>query len=154
MISIDSEQCVGCGACVEACPTGAMQLLDGVATVDQAKCRQCEVCVSACPRHAISVVTEQALVAQPLDIVPVPVEPPVVRPSVRPVTRVLPWVGAALAFVGREVVPRVAVSLLDAWDRRSRTSTPVATQPVSTDARRRPVVAAGGRGRPRRLPAL
>lgn len=34
------------------------------------------------------------------------------------------WFGAALAFAGREIVPRVAAVLLDAWDRRASRPTP------------------------------
>ncbi len=151
MITVNSEQCVGCGACVNVCPTGAIQLVDGVATVDQTKCRQCEACVAACPKHAISMVTDQKPAVEILDIVPVPPPTPLpVRPSVQMASRVLPWVGAALAFVGREVVPRVAVSLLDAWDRRSQMSVPTAEKPPSTKLIHRPVLDVGGRGRPRR----
>ena len=37
----------------------------------------------------------------------------------QPRPKALAWLGAALAFAGREIVPRVAASLLDAWDRRA-----------------------------------
>jgi Fe-S-cluster-containing hydrogenase component 2 len=36
-------------ACVEICPNGAMQLIDGLAVLDQAACTQCQSCVDACP---------------------------------------------------------------------------------------------------------
>jgi hypothetical protein len=57
---------------------------------------------------------------------PAPVEPrsPEARLA-RPVPEALTWLGAALAFAGREIVPRVAASLLDAWDRRADRSTPL-----------------------------
>jgi len=41
-----------------------------------------------------------------------------VQPT-RRIPRALTLMGAALAFAGREIVPRVAASLLDAWDRRA-----------------------------------
>jgi hypothetical protein len=59
---------------------------------------------------------------------PVPAEP---RPGEvrlrRPVSKALAVLGPALAFVGREIVPRLAASLLDAWDRRARRVTPAAS---------------------------
>jgi hypothetical protein len=41
------------------------------------------------------------------------------------------WLGPALAYVGREIVPRLAASLLDAWDRRAGRSTPLASPSTS-----------------------
>lgn len=119
MVYVDAGRCSGCGLCVEACPTGAIRLVDGMARVDQGLCRACEACLEACPTGAISVAQEPEGVIRPVPVrapSPVPSRPtPVVT---RPAGRLLPWVGAALAFVGREVVPRVAIALLDAWDRR------------------------------------
>jgi hypothetical protein len=45
-----------------------------------------------------------------------------VQPT-RPVPKALTLMGAALAFAGREIVPRVVASLLDAWDRRASGAT-------------------------------
>ncbi len=119
MIRIDETRCDGCGLCVEACPTGAIRLVEGVARVEQGVCRGCEVCLEACPNGAISVVREPVEVIQPVPVhtpSPTPARPAPV--ATRPAGQLMPWVGAALAFVGREVMPRVATTLLDAWDRR------------------------------------
>ncbi|RJR26695.1 MAG: 4Fe-4S dicluster domain-containing protein [Desulfobacteraceae bacterium] len=52
---VDSEACVGCGECVERCPTEAMALNDeGKAEVDEKACFGCGVCARFCPSDAIS----------------------------------------------------------------------------------------------------
>jgi Ni,Fe-hydrogenase III small subunit/NAD-dependent dihydropyrimidine dehydrogenase PreA subunit len=50
---IDSSRCtVGCSACVEACPTGAISL--SPLTIDLGACVFCPLCTEACPEGAIS----------------------------------------------------------------------------------------------------
>ena len=51
---IDAEMCIGCEACVDACPVVAISMIDGVAKVDKKKCTGCGVCVLECPVDAIS----------------------------------------------------------------------------------------------------
>ncbi|RLF57470.1 MAG: ferredoxin [Thermoplasmata archaeon] len=50
---VDESKCVGCGACVDTCPNGAITL-DGVAKIDESKCIECGACVDTCPNGAIS----------------------------------------------------------------------------------------------------
>lgn len=52
--TVKAEDCVGCGACVDACPAEAITLVDGVATVNADDCLECGVCVDECPNEAIS----------------------------------------------------------------------------------------------------
>ncbi len=153
MIRIDETRCDGCGLCVEACPTGAIRLVEGVARVDPNRCRGCEVCLEACPRGAITSVQEPAEVLKPVPVrTPSPVPARSAPLTTRSTGRLLPWLGAALAFVGREVIPRVAVALLDAWDRRQARPVQVVSSPASgvrTTASRRPAVTDAGMGRRR-----
>lgn len=51
-----SEGCIGCGACVTACPHGTIELVDGVARVDRSKCTGCGLCGMACPQRVIAFV--------------------------------------------------------------------------------------------------
>ena len=55
---IDPAQCVGCGACVTACPEGdILGLVDGKAMLVQpTNCIGHGACAAACPLHAISLV--------------------------------------------------------------------------------------------------
>ena len=44
-----SDECVSCGACVEACPDGAISEGDGKYVIDADACLDCGACAGACP---------------------------------------------------------------------------------------------------------
>ena len=48
-----SARCVGCGACVRACPTGAASLVNRRARIDKRSCIRCMCCHEACRYNAI-----------------------------------------------------------------------------------------------------
>ncbi len=51
MPTIKAEDCVGCGACVDACPQDAITV-DDVAVIS-ADCIDCGACIDECPSGAI-----------------------------------------------------------------------------------------------------
>ena len=53
LLEINREECIGCGACVDACPFGALRLVDNIAEVDD-KCTACGACLEVCPVSALS----------------------------------------------------------------------------------------------------
>ena len=120
MMHVDPDRCTGCGACEDRCPTGAISLVQGVATIDPSKCTQCETCFDVCPNGAIMVVTEP--VAERASVPSVRPTPEITRTESRPISvsswsKAVPAIGGVLAFLGREIVPRVATYLADALDR-------------------------------------
>jgi len=113
VITISTERCTGCGACLEICPTGALYLVEGKAMVDRALCRECEACLAVCPSGAISLTDEEEHVAAAARLPALRPEPEViqVRTQAEPVpfrSRVLPLIGSALAWVEREILPWLA----------------------------------------------
>jgi len=146
MIYVDGEKCAGCGVCEDVCPVEAVRVSDGVARIDQDRCNECEACVEACPNEAILVVIEPAeekaisLREQPAPEVAL-AEPH--RPPAPLRSQVVPVVGAALAFLGREVAPRLAMVLMDALDRRlsQQPNTVGSTQNLTPSSKN------GGKGR-------
>ncbi|MBQ9786641.1 MAG: 4Fe-4S binding protein [Lentisphaeria bacterium] len=52
--SVNQETCLGCGACVDSCPVGAIKMDSDKATVVEAECIECGACVGSCPAEAIS----------------------------------------------------------------------------------------------------
>ncbi len=53
LLNINTETCIGCGACVDVCPFAALELVDNLAVVND-KCTACGACVPVCPVEALS----------------------------------------------------------------------------------------------------
>ncbi len=121
MIYVDEERCTGCGTCVDVCPVGAIRLVNGVATIAQERCIECEACLSACPETAILSVSGGDLVEK--ESAPPPRTSSQTLAEVPKAVKVVPWVGAALAFVGKEVLPRLATDFVNSFLRGDERST-------------------------------
>lgn len=57
-LEIDNDKCVACEACIDACPFGALSLVDDMIVVDDT-CTGCGACLLACPMHALNLPDER-----------------------------------------------------------------------------------------------
>lgn len=51
-VTLDSDRCKGCITCVKRCPTEAIRVKDGKATIIKERCIDCGECIRVCPHHA------------------------------------------------------------------------------------------------------
>jgi pyruvate formate lyase activating enzyme len=58
-IMLRSQQCRKSGRCVEVCEVGAIALVDGLPHLDRGTCTMCMDCVEACPSGALEVTGER-----------------------------------------------------------------------------------------------
>ena len=122
-IKINQELCAGCGLCMDECPSDAISISNGWAVVDQKRCTGCEICVKVCPNGAIEVCDEQPKIeiipGQQAVRKPIPLQGQVLYPApVSSVRKLAPIASAALAYMGREVVPKVMDAMVTALENR------------------------------------
>ncbi len=55
---VAAQSCIRCGACVKACPFGALEMGEKAVHVDEGRCMGCGVCISRCPRGALSLIRD------------------------------------------------------------------------------------------------
>ena len=130
MIHIAQTLCEGCGICVEACPPGAITLVDGKARADADLCDGCgsldeiydRACIDLCPNNALSWVVDP-MPERPTEASSLVIVDPQVKVIPAPTRAPMPWhraalpaVGSVLTWVGREIVPRLAPLALDVLD--------------------------------------
>ncbi len=57
-VTLDRDKCKGCTSCLKRCPTEAIRVRDGKASIIAEKCIDCGECIRACPHHAKVAVTD------------------------------------------------------------------------------------------------
>lgn len=54
-LKVNEDLCYGCTHCMNVCPTDAIRIREGIATIRQNRCIDCSECLKACPVDAIYV---------------------------------------------------------------------------------------------------
>ena len=54
-LKIVDAVCTGCTHCMHICPTSAIRIRNGKASLNEAACTDCGMCLKTCPQHAIIV---------------------------------------------------------------------------------------------------
>lgn len=65
---ISSNECTGCGVCVDRCHVHALELVDDVAHLIEERCIGCGVCGGGCEFEAISLKRKDEIVPPPADV--------------------------------------------------------------------------------------
>lgn len=53
MAHVITNECIGCGSCIDECPTQAISEVDDVYTINSDLCTDCGSCKDNCPVDAI-----------------------------------------------------------------------------------------------------
>ncbi|MGA7578329.1 MAG: glycyl-radical enzyme activating protein [Desulfobaccales bacterium] len=67
-IAFYPRDCIGCGDCVEVCPTGACRL-EGQVLIDRELCSRCGDCAGACPSQALRLMGRHYEAGELLEII-------------------------------------------------------------------------------------
>ncbi|NLD74611.1 MAG: glycyl-radical enzyme activating protein [Chloroflexi bacterium] len=63
------ERCIGCGACLERCPHGCHEVVDGVHVFHRERCVACGACVETCYAQALVLVGEEQTADEVVEVV-------------------------------------------------------------------------------------
>lgn len=62
------ERCIGCGACLERCPHGAHEVVDGAHVFRRERCVACRACVETCYAQALVLAGEERTAEEVVEI--------------------------------------------------------------------------------------
>ncbi len=62
-VRLDADRCNGCTTCLKHCPTEAIRVRAGKASIDEARCIDCGECIRVCPQKA-----KRAVCSRPEDM--------------------------------------------------------------------------------------
>lgn len=57
-VTLDKDKCMGCTNCIKNCPTEAIRVTDGKASIIKERCIDCGICIRTCPHHAKKAITD------------------------------------------------------------------------------------------------
>lgn len=57
-VRLQKEKCKGCTNCIKKCPTEAIRVRDGKASIINERCIDCGECIRVCPHHAKEALTD------------------------------------------------------------------------------------------------
>lgn len=57
-VTLDRDLCKGCINCIKRCPTQAIRVRDGKATIEAERCIDCGECIRICPHHAKKTISD------------------------------------------------------------------------------------------------
>ncbi|MDR2162706.1 MAG: 4Fe-4S binding protein [Clostridiales Family XIII bacterium] len=63
-VTLDPDKCMGCVTCVKRCPTEAIRVRDGKASIINEYCIDCGECIRVCPHHAKHAIYDPLTVIQ------------------------------------------------------------------------------------------
>ena len=67
VMSVDDDECVGCGACVDRCQMDALTMDGDLVVRDAERCLGCGLCMSVCPADAMKLRPREGAPTPPLD---------------------------------------------------------------------------------------
>ena len=67
IMSINEEECTGCGACVDRCQMDALTMQGDIVAQDAARCVGCGLCISVCPTDALRLEPREGSPVPPFD---------------------------------------------------------------------------------------
>lgn len=63
-VTLDEKKCRGCITCVKRCPTEAIRVKNGKATIIKERCIDCGECIRVCPHHAKKAVYDKLVMLE------------------------------------------------------------------------------------------